>query len=165
MIDPTVSRTTDQPGGLPVTTSFTLTIDCADADQMMEFWTTALGYKPKEPPEGFDDWCSYFRSIGVPEEELRGECTVYLVDPEGVAPQIFLQEVPEPKVVKNRIHLDLRVGGGLEVPVALRKQRVEAEVDRLVGAGATRLRTFDEVVADRYFVVMQDPEGNEFCLS
>jgi hypothetical protein len=51
------------------------------------------------------------------------------------------------------------------MPVALRKQRVEAEVDRLIGAGATRLRTFDEVVADRYFVVMQDPEGNEFCLS
>ncbi len=95
-----------------MTTSFTLTIDCADADQMMEFWTTALGYKPKDPPEGF-----------------------------------------------------LRVGGGLEVPVALRKQRVEAEVDRLIRVGATRLRTFDEVVADRYFVVMQDPEGNEFCLS
>ena len=88
-----------------MTTSFTLTIDCADADRMMRFWTTALGYKPKDPPEGFDDWCSYFRSIGVPEEELRGHCTVYLVDPEGVAPQIFLQEVPEPKVVKNRIHL------------------------------------------------------------
>jgi hypothetical protein len=51
------------------------------------------------------------------------------------------------------------------VPVALRKQRVEAEVDRLIGAGATRLRTFDEAVAERYFVVMQDPEGNEFCLS
>jgi catechol 2,3-dioxygenase-like lactoylglutathione lyase family enzyme len=148
-----------------VTTSFTLTIDCADADQMMRFWTTVLGYKPKDPPEGFDDWCSYFRSIGVPEEELRGECTAYLVDPEGVAPQIFLQEVPEPKVVKNRIHLDLRVGGGLEVPVAVRRQRVEAEVDRLVRAGASRLRTSNEEVVDRYFVVMQDPEGNEFCLS
>ena len=100
-----------------MTTSFTLTIDCADADQMMEFWTTALGYQPKDPPEGFDDWCSYFRSIGVPDQELRGSCTAYLVDPQGVAPQIFLQEVPEPKV------------------------------------------------ADRYFVVLQDPEGNEFCLS
>src|SRR4029453_8670987 len=74
-------------------------------------------------------------------------------------------EGPEPKVVKNRLPLDLRVGGGLEVPVALRRQRVEAEVDRVIGAGATRLRTFDEVVADRYFVVMQDPEGNVFCLT
>jgi hypothetical protein len=101
----------------------------------------------------------------VPEEELRGECTAYLVDPEGVLPQIFLQEVPEPKVVKNRIHFDLRVGGGLEVLLTVRKQRVEAEVDRLVRAGATRLRTSDEEVADRYFVVMQDPEGNEFCVS
>jgi Glyoxalase-like domain len=51
------------------------------------------------------------------------------------------------------------------VPVALRKQRVEAEVDRLIGAGATRLRTSNEEVVDRYFVVMQDSEGNEFCLS
>jgi hypothetical protein len=82
-----------------------------------------------------------------------------------VLPQIFLQEVPEPKVVKNRIHLDLQVGGGLEVPLAVRKRRVEAEVERLVRAGATRLRTLDEEVADRYFVVLQDPEGNEFCLS
>jgi hypothetical protein len=82
-------------------TSFTFTIDCADADRMMQFWTTALGYKPKNPPEGFDDWCAYFRSIGVPEEELHGECTAYLVDPDGVAPQIFLQEVPEPKMVKT----------------------------------------------------------------
>jgi hypothetical protein len=49
--------------------------------------------------------------------------------------------------------------------VALRKQRVEAEVDRLIHAGATRLRTFDQEVAERYFVVMQDPEGNECCLS
>jgi hypothetical protein len=71
MIDPTASRTTDQPGGLPVTTSFTLTIDCADADQMMKFWTTALGYKSKDPPEGFDDWCSYFAASGC----RRGSCT------------------------------------------------------------------------------------------
>ena len=80
-------------------------------------------------------------------------------------PQIFLQEVPEPKLVKNPIHLDLQVGGGLEVPLSARKRRVEAEVERLVRAGATRLRTLDEEVADRYFVVLQDPEVNEFCLS
>ena len=54
-----------------MTTSFTLTIDCADADQMMQFWTTALGYKPKDPPEGFDDWCSYFRSIGMSARARR----------------------------------------------------------------------------------------------
>jgi predicted enzyme related to lactoylglutathione lyase len=138
MIDPTASRTTDQPGGLPVTTSFTLTIDCADADQMMEFWITALGYKPKDPPEGFDDWCSYFRSIGVPEEELGGSCTAYLVDPEGVAPQM---------------------------PVALRKQRVEAEVDRLIAAGATGCVPSTRWWRTATSWVMQDPEGNEFCLS
>ena len=68
-----------------MTTSFTLTIDCADADQMMEFWTTALGYRPKDPPEGFDDWCSYFRQE-VPEgkvPEVRVE--VRALDRDGVS--------------------------------------------------------------------------------
>ena len=124
-------------------TSFTLTIDCGDADRMMQFWTTALGYKPKDPPEGFDDWCSYFRSIGVPEEELRGECATYLVDPEGIAPQIFLQEVPEPKVVKNRLHID-----------------VTGDTGALLAAGATLLRRRG---GDIRWDVLADPEGNEFC--
>jgi hypothetical protein len=90
---------------------------------------------------------------------------VYLVDPDGVGPRLFFQEVPEGKVVKNRIHLDLQVGGGRAVPLATRRQRVDAEAERLGGAGATKLRVFDEPGVDHYFVVMQDPEGNEFCLS
>lgn len=115
-------------------------------DPMVEaiFWAGALGFDVDPDSDATD---------------------AHISDPSARTSGAFFQQVPEPKVVKNRIHLDLRVGGGLEVPVALRKQRVEAEVDRLIGAGATRLRTFDEVVADRYFVVMQDPEGNEFCLS
>ncbi len=146
-------------------TRFSLTIDCSDPDRLTSFWADALGYKLKDPPAGFDDWLTYFRSIGVPEEELQGATAVYLVDPEGVGPQIFFQEVPEPKVVKNRVHLDLDVGGGRDVPLPTRRERVNAEADRLVGAGATRLRVSDEEVANHYFVVMQDPEGNEFCLS
>lgn len=146
-------------------TRFSLTIDCSDPDRLTSFWASALGYKLKDPPAGFDDWLTYFRSIGLPEEELQGATAVYLVDPEGVGPQIFFQEVPEPKVVKNRVHLDLDVGGGRDVPLPTRRERVDAEADRLVGAGATRLRVSDEEVANHYFVVMQDPEGNEFCLS
>src|SRR6266540_1582492 len=79
----------------------------ADPDRLTAFWSEALGYKHKDPPAGFDDWRSYFRSIGVPEEELHGATDVYLVDPDGVGPQLFFQQVPEGKVVKNRIHLDL----------------------------------------------------------
>ncbi len=150
-------------GGI-VATMFSLAFDCSDPDRLTAFWSEALGYKHKDPPAGFDDWRSYFRSIGVPEEELHGATDVYLVDPDGVGPQLFFQQVPEGKVVKNRIHLDLQVGGGREVPLETRRRRVNAEADRLVGLGATRLRVSDAEVVDHYFVVMQDPEGNEFCV-
>jgi hypothetical protein len=147
-----------------VATTFSLAFDCSDAARLMAFWAEALGYQFKPPPAGFDDWSGYFRSIGVPEAELRGSADVYLVDPDGIGPQIFFQEVPEGKVVKNRIHLDLRVGGGREVPLDTRRRRVEAEADRLAALGATRVRVYDAEVVDHYFVVMQDPEGNEFCV-
>src|SRR6266536_1525016 len=51
-----------------------------------------------------------------------------------------------------------------EDPLETRRRRVNAEADRLVGLGATRLRVSDAEVVDHYFVVMQDPEGNEFCV-
>jgi hypothetical protein len=73
--------------------------------------------------------------------------------------------VPEPKVVKNRVHLDLGVSGGRQVPLPTRRRRVDAEAERLVGAGATRLRVLSEEAVDHYAVVMADPEGNEFCLN
>ncbi len=147
-----------------------ITFDAHDPRALSSFWRDALGYVHPGPPgvelpEGADPlaaWDDFLARIGVPEADRNTRSAIE--DPDGSGPRVFFQQVPEPKTVKNRIHLDLRVGGGLEVRVALRKPRVEAEVDRLIGAGATRLRTFDEVMADRYFVVMQDPEGNEFCL-
>jgi hypothetical protein len=90
------------------------------------------------------------------------ECAI--VDPDGVGPRIWFQPVPEGKVVKNRLHLDLDVGGGRGAPLAARRDRVDAEADRLVAAGATRFRVLSEEGVDHYGVVMQDPEGNEFCL-
>ena len=77
---------------------------------------------------------------------------------------MWFQPVPEPKVVKNRVHLDLDVGGGRGTPLEERRRRVEAEADRLVAAGATVFRVLSEDGVDHYAVVMQDPEGNEFCL-
>jgi catechol 2,3-dioxygenase-like lactoylglutathione lyase family enzyme len=142
-----------------------VTFDCADPDRLTRFWADALGYKLMDPPAGFGDWLTYWRSIGIREEELNGATAVHLVDPDGVGPRIFFHEVPEAKVVKNRIHLDLDVsGGGREVPMEIRRERVNAEADRLVAAGATRLRVLEEPGVDHYAVVMQDPEGNEFCI-
>jgi len=86
-----------------------------------------------------------------------------VVDPDGRGPRIYLQRVPEAKTVKNRVHLDLNISGGPSGgPVEERRRRVDAEVERLLGLGATRQRAAEELGG--YWVVMQDPEGNEFCV-
>jgi len=145
---------------------FSVTFDCADPDRLTTFWALALGYKLKDPPEGFVSWKTYFRAIGVPEEELQGATDVYLVDPDGVGSTLYFQEVPEGKVVKNRIHLDLNISGGRDVPMEVRRQRVDAAAERLVAAGATRLRwAGEDTDVDHYAVTLQDPEGNEFCIN
>lgn len=146
-----------------MTVPFQVTIDCADPDRLTRFWATALGYRVEDPPPGFAGWEAYWRSVGVPEDELGGG-EDRLVDPTGAGPRIWFQVVPEPKVVKNRIHLDLKVGGGRDVPIETRRERVDAEVDRLVAAGATALRALEQEGLDHYAVAMQDPEGNEFCI-
>lgn len=96
-----------------------LTIDCADPQRLVPFWLEALRYVPDPPPGGHPTWRAYWEAIGVPEEELEedaGELPESIVDPRGVGPRVWFQRVPEPKTVKNRVHLDLKVGGGREVP-------------------------------------------------
>jgi hypothetical protein len=145
-----------------------LTIDCAEPRRLVAFWTDALGYVPEPPPGGHATWRDYWADMGVPEEELPvgvGETPESIVDPAGQGPRIWFQQVPESKVVKNRVHLDLKVGGGRGVPLAIRTQRVTAKVARLTKAGATVLRTTDEPDMEHYGVLLQDPEGNEFCVA
>ncbi|MGP3952721.1 VOC family protein [Streptomyces sp. 7N604] len=150
-------------------TAFQVTIDCADPARLVRFWAEALGYEPEPPPEAFASWRSYWLDMGVPAEELgdesAGEGADSIVDPDGVGPRLWFQPVPEGKVVKNRVHLDLKVSGGREVPLETRRQRVDAEVERLVAAGATRQRVLGYAGVDYYAVVMQDPEENEFCVA
>ncbi|HEX3213287.1 MAG TPA: VOC family protein [Actinomycetota bacterium] len=140
-----------------------VTIDCADPGRLARFWATALGYRLEEPPDGFASWQDYWVSRGLPPEEVEDGYDS-IVDPDGVGPRVWFQPVPEAKVVKNRVHLDLDVGGGRTAPLAERRRRVDTEADRLVAAGATRFRVLSEEGVDHYGVVMQDPEGNEFCL-
>jgi catechol 2,3-dioxygenase-like lactoylglutathione lyase family enzyme len=144
-------------------TRMQVTIDCADPGRLARFWATALGYRLEEPPDGFATWQEYWVSRGLPPEEVEDGYDS-IVDPDGVGPRVWFQPVPEAKVVKNRVHLDLDVGGGRTAPLAERRRRVDAEADRLVAAGATRFRVQSEEGVDHYGVVMQDPEGNEFCL-
>ncbi len=84
------------------------------------------------------------------------------VDPTGVGPRLFFQRVPEGKVVKNRVHLDVRVGTGLVGEERL--AALEAECARLVALGASRLRLLRADGENESCLVMQDIEGNEFCL-
>ena len=143
-----------------------LVIDCADPVAQARFWATALRFELEPPPEGQPSWFAYYRSIGVPEEELQGpDEPDRIVDPDGVQPRIWFQQVPEAKAVKNRVHLDISVGGGRTTPVAERRRQVDAEVARPIAAGARIAWGHDEPGVDHYAVTMYDPEGNEFCVT
>jgi hypothetical protein len=143
-----------------VATHVQVVIDCADPAKLAEFWAQALRYKMQDPPQGFASWPDFLRANEVPESEWNSANAI--VDPDSAGPRVYFQRVPESKTVKNRVHLDLNVGGGLAVPIETRKERIAEEAVRLERLGARQLRTVDERLG--YCVVMQDPEGNEFCL-
>jgi hypothetical protein len=143
---------------------FQLVIDCADPHRLARFWAAALGYMIEPPPAGFGSWNEYWLSIGVPEEEL-GDGEDRIADPEGHGPRIWFQVVPEPKTIKNRLHIDVHASGGREFPLEVRKQRVDAEAKRLAALGATIVTELSQEGLDHYAVAMQDPEGNEFDIN
>ena len=135
-----------------------VTFDCADPERVARFWCEVLGYVVPPPPPGFESWDQF--DLALPTE-LQGSAFA-CVDPTGAGPRLFFQRVPEGKVVKNRLHLDVRVGTGMVGEERL--AALEAEAVRLEALGATRVRL---LVADEYnesCQVMRDVEGNEFCL-
>ncbi len=144
--------------------NFQIVIDCAEPQPLVQFWATALGYETEPPPEGFEGWNAFWRSVGVSEDELdeASDLGDSVIDPEGFGPRVWFQKVPEAKVVKNRLHFDVSASGGRGTPLATRKERVLAEVDRLTAAGATMVRVLEQEGLDHFAVAMQDPEGNEF---
>jgi Glyoxalase-like domain len=129
-----------------------VTFDCADPAALGVFWAEALGY----PRPDVDAWHQVLRSQGRSEPELN--TTFAIEDPEGRRPRLFFQRVPEAKVAKNRVHLDIAAPASQ----AEHRDRVDAYVERLVGLGARVLHPGIE--HGTYFVVMADPEGNEFCV-
>jgi hypothetical protein len=142
-------------------TRWTITIDCTDPARVSRFWQLALRYVESPPPEGWDTWEDWFRHFGVPEEEWDDGAS--LCDPDEVLPNISLQKVPEPRTVKNRLHLDLQVSGGRHLPQDVRERRIREHGDKLIAAGATVVR---EVVENGRLdhLWMADPEGNDFCV-
>ena len=141
-------------------TTVQVAIDCADPAALSRFWAEALGCVLQPPPEGHDSWESWLAAMGVPESEWNAASAV--VDPEGAGPRIYFQRVPEEKAGKNRLHLDLRVSDG-KSPIEARQRAIRPEADRLVALGASVVGPVEE--RGEYWIVLQDPEGNEFCLT
>ncbi|HEX9064116.1 MAG TPA: VOC family protein [Streptosporangiaceae bacterium] len=140
--------------------TWNLTIDCAQPARLAEFWALALGYEPASPPGGFATWRDWLEQFGVPEEEA--DDLAVIADPDGNEPNLAFLKVPEAKAVKNRLHLDLHVGGGREAtPYEVRWQRVTETVQRLTAAGATKIAEVSDGGPPDH-VLMADPEGNEF---
>ena len=122
---------------------FQVTFDCAEPARVARFWCEVLGY------------------VVPPSAEGETSCSA-CVDPTGEGPRLFFQRVPEGKVVKNRVHLDVRVGTGLVGDERL--AALEAERARLTPLGASHVRTLLADDENESCIVMQDVEGNEFCL-
>ncbi|XVV05620.1 VOC family protein [Actinosynnema sp. CA-248983] len=144
-----------------MSTKWSVTFDCAHPAEVARFWARALGYVEPPPPSGFATWEEWLTHFGVPEEEW--DDGAYLHDPDGDGPTLSFLKVPEGKVVKNRVHLDIRASEGRETPVEVRWPLVQAKVRDLVAAGGTVLRE-DAIDGVPDHVVMADPEGNEFCV-
>ncbi|SCL54806.1 VOC family protein [Micromonospora chersina] len=138
-----------------------ITFDCADPAALAAFWATTLGYRLQDPPGGFASWEQALDAMGVPPERRNDASAV--VDPAGTGPRLFFQRVPEGKQVKNRVHLDVRAAPGLSGDA--RMAALEAEAERLVSHGATRLQRHEPAPPlGAGHIIMADPEGNEFCL-
>jgi hypothetical protein len=132
--------------------------DCAQPERVARFWCEVLGYVPPSPPEGFATWDDFNASLPPEERDSWFACS----DPTGAGPRLYFQRVPEGKVVKNRVHLDVRVGTGFVG--AERLATLQAEQARLEALGALHVRTMIADEENESCIVMQDVEGNEFDL-
>ena len=110
-------------------------VDCHDPRRQAEWWAQVLGYEAKQ----------------------RNSDEFLVSDPAGAGGSLYFMKVPEPKVGKNRLHLDLVTPGSME-----------AEVARLVEAGAQVVEVRQDPAwfeNPDTWTVMRDPEGNEFCVT
>ncbi|MEV6631876.1 VOC family protein [Actinoplanes sp. NPDC051470] len=137
---------------------FQVTFDCAEPERVARFWCEVLGYEVPPPPPGFTSWAEWDRALPPERQGSAFAC----VDPTGVGPRLYFQRVPEGKVAKNRVHLDVRAGTGLVGEERL--ATLQAECARLIALGATHVQTLLADEENESCIVMQDLEGNEFCL-
>jgi predicted enzyme related to lactoylglutathione lyase len=123
-----------EPGAAPVLGRLhphNVVIDCADHDVVVPFWVAALGWSAHPINE-------QFVGLRAPAEEQIGF-------------DILFQKVPEPKVAKNRAHIDFDAAD------------MEGEVERLIGLGGAKIA--EHSLGNFRWTVVADPEGNEFCVT
>jgi len=138
--------------------TFQVTIDAKAPHPLADWWAETLGWV-REPSN--EDFIASMVAQGHASEsdtmhhngELVWTLGAAINHPEGGAPRVLFQLVPEPKTVKNRVHLDVRVG----------PEQVDAQVERLTARGATVLHTGQQ--GPHRWVTLADPEGNELCIT
>ncbi len=135
--------------------TFQVSFDADDPPRLARFWAAALGYESQPPPEGFDSRPAFAESVGLAADEAENFAA--LTDPEGRRPRLFFQKVPEGKVAKNRIHLDVNAGAPDHD-----WSKVTAHVELLRARGGTIVEERTDEMSR--WIVMLDPEGNEFCV-
>lgn len=146
--------------GLPMAYDFQVTIDSTDPHVLADWWAGALGWEVEPSDEAFilkmveqgqasqDDTTTH-------RGALVWKAGAAIRHPDGIdrAPRVLFQLVPEPKTVKNRVHLDVRIG----------TDGIDAVAERLTAEGATLLHHGKQ--GPYTWVTLADPEGNELCLS
>ncbi|GAA4792156.1 VOC family protein [Streptomyces sanyensis] len=143
---------------MPAIKQFQVTFDCAVPERVARFWCEVLGYVMPPPSAEFATWEDYRRAQPPEKQGSWAACQ----DPSGAGPRLYFQRVPEGKAAKNRVHLDVRAGTGLVGQERL--AALEAECARLLALGAVHVRTMVADEENESCIVMQDVEGNEFCL-
>jgi hypothetical protein len=110
-----------------------LTLDCAAPVRLAAFWKLALGYEDEPPPAPFTTREQWLQEYGDPGD--TADDGAWLRDPAGIGPRLVLLRVPEPKVAKNRLHIDLRAAG--KGGVDQRWADITEAAGQLTAAGAT----------------------------
>ncbi|MFE1751126.1 VOC family protein [Streptomyces anandii] len=159
-----MTQTPEVPAPAPL--HWKIVIDAGDPHAQADFWAAALHYEAEDNSALIERLLETGALPGAATVEFHGRPAfrdlIAVRHPEdpydeengtGLGRRLLFQRVPEGKTGKNRLHLDLHPGEGLR----------EREVERLEGLGASVLRHVKEPAGQ--WVVMADPEGNEFCVS
>jgi hypothetical protein len=141
-----------------VSAPFQIAIDCVDPHRLAEFWAAALGYEVEDHSRQIEQLldaghATEADTIIIDGRRAWAEAAACRDTSGDDRPRLLFQVVPEPKTVKNRVHLDIHVGA----------DRRDAEVERLLAIGARRIGEGSQ--GPHSWIVLADPDGNEFCVA